>query len=182
MNTTSKKIQIRDMVNTAVFAAVMCAVSPFAISIGPVPLSFATLAIYLAAGVLDWKLSALAVAIYVLLGAAGVPVFSNFQGGLHMLVSVTGGFIIGYIPCALSIGIIFKLFRRKQVYLLAMVIGTILLYTCGTAWFMIVTENTLRVSLAICVIPFLPGDAMKIIIAYIVAPKLRNALAHATRS
>ena len=165
------------MVFTALFAAVLCAVAPFAINIGPIPLSFATLVIYLAAGALGWKHSVLAVLLYVALGAVGVPVFSNFRGGFHMIAGATGGFIIGYIPCAFATGAIIMVFRGKVwAYALGMVIGTALLYTCGTAWFMVQSGNPLAASLMMCVTPFLPGDAIKIIIACIAAPQLRNAL------
>jgi len=165
------------MVFSALFAAVLCAVAPFAINIGPIPLTFATLVIYLAAGTLDWKLGALSVALYVTMGAVGVPVFSNFQGGLHRIVGATGGFIVGYIPCALAIGIIIKIFQyRILAYALGMAIGTILLYTCGTAWFMLQSGNPLAASVAMCVTPFLPGDAIKIIFACVIAPQLRKAL------
>ena len=170
------------MVMAALFAAVLCAAAPFAINIGPIPLSFATLVIYLAAGALDWKLGALSVVLYVMLGAVGIPVFSNFQGGLHRIVGVTGGFIIGYIPCALATGFVIKILRRKiWAYPLGMAIGTFLLYTCGTAWFMLQTGNPLAASLAVCVTPFLPGDAIKIVLACVIAPQLRRALSNASR-
>ena len=173
----------RDMVFTALFTAVLCAVAPFAIAVGPIPLSFATLVIYLAAGTLDWKHSALSVILYVIIGATGVPVFSNFQGGFHRIIGATGGFIIGYIPCAIAIGLIVKSFRKKlPAFALGMVIGTVILYTCGTVWFMILTGNTLVVSLGFCVTPFLPGDALKIILACLVAPQLRTALERTYRS
>jgi len=165
------------MAYTALFTAALCAVAPFAIAVGPVPLTFATLVVYLAAAALDWKLGALSVALSISIGAAGVPVFSNFQGGLHSIVGATGGFIIGYIPCSLAVGITVKVLKKKlRACAIGMVIGTVLLYTCGTAWFMFLTGNTLTVSLGFCVTPFLPGDAMKIILACIAAPKLRNAL------
>lgn len=171
------------MALTALFAAVLCAAAPFSIFIGPVPLSLATLMIYLAAGALDWKSGAVSVVLYVLLGMIGLPVFSGFEGGFQKIVGVTGGFIIGYIVCALGTGLVIALFRGKLwAYALGMVIGTILLYTCGTAWFMFQTRTALPASLALCVTPFLPGDAVKIVIACIAAPKLRVALSRISRN
>ena len=169
------------MAYTALFAAVLCAVAPFAVSIGPIPLSFATLVIYIAAGTLDWKLSAASTALYVALGSIGIPVFSNFEGGFHKIAGVSGGFIIGYILCALGAGVFIKVFGKKTpVYALGMVTGTILLYTCGMAWFMFQTGNSPAASLAMCVLPFLPGDAAKITVACLTAPKLRSALSEVT--
>ena len=173
----------REMVFTAMFTAVLCAVAPFAIAIGPIPLSFATLVIYLAAGALDWRLAVISTFLYVMMGAVGVPVFSNFEGGFHKIVGVTGGFIIGYAPCALVTGAILSIFRKKLwAYVLGMVAGTILLYALGTAWFLLQTGSPLPVALALCVTPFLPGDAIKIILACIIAPKLRVAMERVLRT
>ena len=172
---------MRDMVFTAVFAAVICVAAPFSFFIGPVPLSLATLVIYLAAGTLNWKHGVLAVFLYVLLGAAGLPVFTAFEGGFHKIAGVTGGYIIGYIPCAAAAGWVSGRFGGGTFGNAAgMALGTVLLYTCGTAWFMFQTGNLLAASLALCVVPFLPGDAAKIVVACIVAPKLRSALSRVT--
>ena len=173
-----KAIQVRDMAFIALFTAMICAVAPISFAIGPIPLSFATLAVYLAVGALGWKNGVISVLLYVALGAMGLPVFTNFEGGFHKIVGVTGGYIIGYIPCALAIGIVVEVFRKKFFsYIFGMVIGTVLLYTCGTAWFVIQTGNSLAVSLGLCVTPFLIGDTIKIILACMIVPQLQNALA-----
>jgi biotin transport system substrate-specific component len=166
------------MVVAGLFAGILCAAAPFSVFIGPVPLSFATLVIYLAAGALDMKSSVLSVVLYILLGAIGLPVFSGFGGGFHKIVGVTGGFIIGYFPCAVAICAVLKAFGKKiWVYALGMLAGTFLLYACGTAWYVIQTGSPLAASFALCVAPFLPGDAAKIVAACIIAPRLRKALA-----
>ncbi|MCL2151733.1 MAG: biotin transporter BioY [Oscillospiraceae bacterium] len=168
---------IRDMAATAMLTAMISVVAPFSIMIGPVPLTFATLMVYLTVGTLGWKYGTLSVVVYILLGAVGLPVFSNFEGGFHKIAGVTGGYIVGYIPCALATGLIAKAFKNKiQAYICGMLIGTALLYTCGTAWFMLQTGNTLPASLALCVTPFLIGDAIKIIIACVIAPRLETAV------
>ena len=183
MSSTKIKISVRDMVFTALFAAILCAVAPIAFPIGPVPITLATLIICTTAGALDWKFCALPVVLYVLLGAVGAPVFSNFEGGFHKIAGVTGGFIIGYIPLALSVGLAVKVFRRKAwSYPVGMVIGTVLLYTCGTAWFMMQTRLSLLESLALCVTPFLLGDTIKIVLATVAAPQLRKAIEHFNRN
>ena len=177
MNSKNPSIPIRDMVYTALFAAVLCAVAPFSISIGPIPLSFATLVIYLAAGSLNWKYGVLSVVLYVALGAIGIPVFSNFEGGFHKIAGVTGGFIVGYIPLALATGLSAELIKGKRlIFILGMVVGTFLLYTCGVAWFMLQTGASLMAALMACVTPFLIGDTIKIVLACIAAPQLRAAL------
>jgi biotin transport system substrate-specific component len=170
-------MKLRPMVYAAVFAAVLCVISPFVIPIGPIPLSLATFAVYLAAAALDWKYAALAVLLYVLIGLAGVPVFSNFSGGFQKLVGPTGGFLIGYILCAVTTGLILKKREQKRwLYPVAMIAGTVVLYLFGTVWFMILMQATLSKALLLCVIPFLPGDAFKIILASVIAPQLRKVL------
>ena len=177
MDTNKPSISVRTMVFTALFTAVLCVVAPFSITIGPIPLSFATLVIYLAAGSLTWKYGATAVVLYIILGAIGLPVFSNFEGGFHKIAGLTGGFIIGYIPLALVAGVLADVSKgNRLLYVLGMVIGTGLLYTCGVAWFMLQTELPLVTALIACVTPFLIGDSIKIIIAWLVAPQLRKAI------
>ena len=164
----------------ALFAAVICVVAPFSIAIGPIPLSLTTLIIYLAAGSLGWRCGVISVVLYVILGAVGLPVFANFEGGFQKIAGVTGGFIIGYIPCALATGWIGGSFQKNEGRIwpcaLGMTAGTALLYTCGTVWFILQTGSSPAYALAVCVIPFLAGDAIKIVVAGIAAPRLRSAI------
>ena len=170
-------MKTRDMVFTAVFAAVLCALAPLAIPVGPVPISLATFVIYLSAAILNWKFGTLSVIVYVALGLVGLPVFSGFEGGIHKLVGPTGGFIVGYIVMALVIGLIVTRNPRKRwIYPAAMAVGTIMLYVCGLAWFTYSTGSTLGASLMACVIPFLPGDVVKIILASVISPRLRKII------
>jgi biotin transport system substrate-specific component len=170
-------MKIRNMVFTALFAAVICVVSPFKIPIGAVPITLATFAIYIAASVLNWKYGTLAVLLYILIGLVGLPVFSGFEGGAQKLVGPTGGFLIGYIPCALIIGLLVdKLEKKIWIYPVVMVLGTAVLYAFGTAWFMISLKYTLAAALMACVVPFLIFDAVKIVLASVVSPILRKTL------
>ena len=130
---------------------------------------------------MDWKHGLLAVAVYILVGAVGLPVFSGFTGGVQKLFGATGGYIAGYIPCALIAGLLIDRFENKKwIYPAAMVLGTVALYALGTAWFMFVTKNSLAASLAVCVVPFLPGDALKIVAASAIAYPLRRLVRRAT--
>jgi biotin transport system substrate-specific component len=170
-------ISVKDMVLTALFAARLCVVAPFSSFIGPIPLSLATLVIYIAAASLGFRRGALAVVIYVLLGAAGVPVFSGFEGGLQKIVGPTGGFIVGYIPLAVFTGLIVIAFKRNIIgCIVGMVVGTVLLYVCGAAWFMLATGSSLSSALALCVVPFLFGDTLKIVAACAISPALHKIL------
>ncbi len=168
------------MAAVAVMAAVLAVVSPFALPIGPVPLSLATLVVYLTAYVLSWKRGTAAVLVYILLGAVGMPVFSGFAGGLGKLMGPTGGYILGYLPMVLISGLFVDRFPRKRLVQLAgMMLATAVLYALGTAWFCFAMDSALAPALTACVIPFLPGDLVKILISLAVGPMLRERLEQA---
>ena len=160
----------------AVMAALICVAGPLSIAIGPIPLSLASFAVYLAGAILGWKKGTLAVGIYLLIGLVGVPVFSGFSGGFQKLAGVTGGYLIGYLPCALITGLGAGEEKPRWLLPLCMVLGTVALYIIGTAWFMIQTKNTLAASMGMCVIPFLPGDAVKIVAATLIAMPVGKAV------
>ena len=88
-------MKTKDLTLTAVMAALICIAGPLTIAIGPVPLSLATFAVYLAGAVLGPKRGTAAVALYLVIGIVGVPVFSGFTGGFQQLAGVTGGSLIG---------------------------------------------------------------------------------------
>ena len=166
-------LSTRKLTQLALFAALMCVVSPFTIPTGLVPLSLATLVLYLAAAVLGTS-GTISIAVYLLLGAVGLPVFSGGLGGLDRLIGPTGGYLAGFI--------IDRFENKKFAYPIAMIAGTVVLYALGTAWFMILmgangSPYTLGAALWACVIKFLPGDAVKIIVASTLGYVLRTALA-----
>jgi biotin transport system substrate-specific component len=165
----------RDLTLTALLAAMLCAAAPWSVPVGPVPVSLATFAVYLAGASAGWKRGGLAALVYVLLGCAGLPVFSGFSGGIQKLFGVTGGFIMGYIPCALLSGLPADIFPGSRWAPPAgMALGTLALYAMGTAWFMLQTRSSLPAALLVCVVPFLAVDAGKIVLASLLAPRLRK--------
>lgn len=168
------------MVFMAIFAAIICIAAPFSVQIGPVPITLATFAVYLAGAILGGKRGMISVIVYIMLGAAGLPVFSNFNGGFAALLGPTGGYIIGYVPLVLLTGIFAEMNSKKHRTIITMVIGmllgTVALYTFGTAWFMIMTGSSLGRALALCALPFIPGDALKIVCVTAIALPLKEKL------
>lgn len=161
----------------AIFTALMCVLSPISIPIEPVAITLATFVVYLLGAVFSWKISLPIVLLYLLLGMAGMPIFSKFQGGLQVLAGPTGGFLIGYIPCALIEALIVGRGKKKiWVYPVAMIVGTIVLYAFGTGWFLIYGKGNYGFGKAmmLCVVPFLPGDALKIALATLAGFRLRK--------
>lgn len=169
-------MKVRRIVTTALFAALLCALAPLAVPIGPVPVTLASLAVYLIGAAVPPRPATGAVAVYILLGAAGLPVFSGFSGGLAKLLGPTGGFIFGYLPCAVLISLFSSRFKSRRGLVGGMLCGTAALYLCGTAWYLVWTGTRLGAALMACVVPFLPGDALKMLAAAAIGPVLRRRL------
>lgn len=131
----SRSIQTYAMVSTALMTAVTCILAPLSVPIGPVPISFTNLAIYLSLYLLDWKRGTLSYFLYLLIGFAGLPVFSGFTGGVAKLAGPTGGYIVGFIPMAIITGIVIDHCQKRWIQLLGMIVGTAICYALGTAWF-----------------------------------------------
>jgi len=176
-NKTSQRISTKTMALIAVMTAVTCVLAPLSVPIGPVPISLTNLAIYFGLYILGMKKETVSYMIYLLIGFVGLPVFSGFTGGAGKLLGPTGGYLIGFIPMAIVAGILIDKSGGKVVpSVIGMVLGTAICYALGTAWFCIQADYEVMPALALCVIPFLPGDAAKIAIAAFFGPQIRRAL------
>lgn len=169
------------MAMTALMAAVTCVLAPMAIPIGPVPISFTNLAIYLSLYLLGWKRGTVSYLVYVLIGAVGVPVFSGFTGGLGKLAGATGGYIVGFIPMAVIAGLVIDRYRNRGLQLAGMIVGTAVCYAFGTAWFLTVYARTagpvgLWAALGMCVFPFVLPDLAKLALALALSRRLAGRL------
>ncbi len=173
-----KKILLHQQITAALLAALLAIIAPFSLPIGNVPLTLATFGVYLCALLAGGGWGTAAVGVYLLLGAVGVPVFSGFVGGLQAFIGPTGGFLIGYLPCTLLSGFLARRCGDKRPVLWggALLAGTAVLYTCGVTWFMLSTDTTLWAALVACVLPFLPGDLVKIIAAVSLTYPIRRTL------
>lgn len=168
---------VKKITGIGMMTAFLCIISPWAIHIGPVPLTLATFGIYLISVVVDAGCATMSVFIYLMLGAAGVPVFSDFSGGIQRLVGITGGYLLGYLPCTLVISLIVSKTKKHFAgYLIAMIIGTVILYGTGTVWYMWQTGNSFLAVLSLCVIPFAPGDIIKLAAASVLGHELNKRL------
>lgn len=179
--TTEKKgLSIHQMTVMALMTAVMCILGPMSIPIGAVPISFTNFVIYLTIYLLGTKLGTLSYCLYLLLGFAGIPVFSGYTGGIAKLAGPTGGYLIGFIFMAVIFGVFLKKSHNKiGLPVLGMIMGTLVAYLFGTVWFIIEMKCTLMYALSVCVLPFLIGDAVKILLASKIGPLIRNTLSKA---
>ncbi len=159
----------------ALFSALTALFSQIAIPMpSMVPINLATLAVFLVAGLFDYKISLTSMLIYIALGLVGLPVFAGLRGGFGVLLGPTGGYIIGYALAALVIGLLKNLCKDVKIYhhVLFMIIGLFACYAIGTAWFMYQQQVDLLSALLLCVVPYLIGDAIKITIAAIIVTRL----------
>lgn len=179
MEATAARFRTRDIAYIAVFVALMAICSWISIPT-TVPFTLQTMAVFLAVGILGGRRGALAVLAYILLGAVGAPVFAGFSGGAGILMSSTGGYIIGFLFTALLMWAMERfLGSRAWVLGVSMVLGLLVCYAFGTAWFMYVYLRdtgavTLAAALGWCVIPFLFPDLVKIALALLLSSRLRR--------
>ena len=166
---------ILNTVYIALFAALIAVCSWITIPVGVIPITLQTMAVCITAGMLGPWRGTLTVAVWLAIGAVGMPVFSGFNSGIGALMGPTGGYLVGFLPMALIIGGAAHLFKGKW-YLLAasMVLGIAVLYTFGTAWFLILMggKYTLGGALAACVIPYIIPDLVKIALATLVCDRV----------
>ena len=133
-----------------------------------VPFTLQTFAIFAIAGIFGMKRSSLAEIIHILLAAVGLPVLAGFKGGFDKIIGPTGGYLLGFIFIALIVGFSSDRFGKRVVPLvLSMLLGLVICYTFGTAWFMVVYARTsgeagLGTVLGWCVLPFIIPDCIKI--------------------
>ena len=176
INTTNKP-KVYQMVSIGVMTAILCILGPLSIPIGVVPIAFTNLAIYVTLYTLGMKKGTLSLIIYLLIGFAGMPVFSGFAGGPSKLLGPTGGYLIGFIFMALIAGFFIDKFIDKwYLCIVGMILGTAVYYFFGTVWLAYQANITASAALAAGVIPFIAGDLAKIIVTAFVGPKIRNGL------
>ncbi len=176
---THTESAVKDMVYIALFAALIAVCSWITIPF-TVPFTLQTFGVFTAVEVLGGKRGSLAVLVYILLGAAGLPVFSGFRGGPGVLLASTGGYIIGFLAGALVMWLLESLTGKMPFgHLLRMISGLIVCYAFGTAWFMHVYSSAngptaLMTVLGWCVFPFIIPDLAKIILVSVLAPRIRK--------
>jgi biotin transport system substrate-specific component len=136
----------------------------------PVPITLQTLFVLLAGAVMR-RSAVIPVALYILLGAIGLPVFHNGVAGIGVLIGPTGGYIIGFIPAALVTGLAYE-HPRNLFHVLGIIAATAVIYLFGLTWLMYSTGMGLVPALLVGMLPFLAGDAVKAYAAYQIAERL----------
>ncbi len=179
------KSAAREICYMAMFVAIITVCAWISIPIGEIPVTLQTMGVCLAAGFLGWKRGTIAVAVYLLLGLCGVPVFSGFTGGFAKLTLPTGGYLVGFLFTAAIVGAVSDFAKIRQfwgrtaVLVAAMALGIAVCYAFGTAWFMMLYKNadktiTVAGALMMCVVPYLLPDLVKIAAASVLVVRLKK--------
>lgn len=180
--TSVSRFQTRDLTYSALFAVLMAVCAWIATPSTPisVPFTFQTFAVFAAFLMLGGRRGTLAVAVYLLLGLIGLPVFASFQGGAGVLLGATGGYIIGFLGAALLYWLMTdRLGEALPVTVCACLLGMAVYYTFGTIWFLAVYASTkgpigLSAALAACVVPFIIPDLLKLGLAVLLSLRMKR--------
>lgn len=173
-------MKTKDMTQVALMTAVICIVAPLTIPLPftAIPFSLTPFAICLISSLLGMKRGGISVALYILIGTVGVPVFSGYQGGFQKLIGPTGGFFIGYLVLALITGFSAERFFGKiYMYIIGMLLGLTICYIFGAAWFSLQQGVSIKAAFAGAVIPFIPLDLVKVFLAAAFAYPIRSRIA-----
>ena len=146
-----------------------------------VPFTLQTFAVFCALELLGGARGTIAVAVYLLLGAVGVPVFAGFTGGLGILLGSTGGYLLGFLLTGLVYWLFERLGRSLWLRVAALLLGLALCYAFGTLWFIEVYSRangplSVMTALGWCVLPFLVPDGLKLLLALLLSARLKPLL------
>lgn len=171
--------KIKNMVCISLMTALLCVLAPLSITLpaSPVPFTPGNMIVCITIVLLGMKNGCLSVLLYLLLGFSGVPVFSNFTGGLGKILGPTGGYLLGYLLFALVLGFFAEHFTYRLNYLfLGAFLGMLLLYGFGTLWLSFQLDLTFYAALWVGVFPYIPMDILKITAALRLSTCLRKRL------
>lgn len=150
----------------------------------PVPLTLQPFAVLLLGLLLAPRLAAVTLGVYLLEGAAGLPVFAPglvFGAGVAHLLGPTGGYLMAYPAAAALVGYLWRRSGRGySAALMSAAAGNAAILLCGFMWLMVWTHrtgssNSVKTAFALAVLPFLPGDALKVVAAASIAKGLGRA-------
>ncbi len=169
--------KLRMVVLASLMAALTAVGAYIYVPIGPVPIILATLFAILSGLLLGSRWGSASMALYLLVGAIGLPVFAGGKGGFVHFMGPTGGYLFGYLVAAWVTGFISERSRGTMIPdIIAVVAGSLALYAMGVPWLKVVTHMSWTKALMVGVLPFLIGDAIKACVIVILARSVRPIL------
>lgn len=163
-----------DITKIALITAILCILAPLAINIGPVPISFTNLVLYIAIYIIGTKNTLISYMVYFLMGLVGLPVLSNYQSGLSKIAGPTGGYLVGFIFMVLIGGFFIENFKSRIIHFAGLVLATAAAYGFGTVWYFYEANVDFVAALMVCVVPFIIGDVVKIVIASVLGTEIKK--------
>jgi biotin transport system substrate-specific component len=169
--------KLRWMVLASLMAALTAVGAYIHVPIGPVPIVLSTLFVLLSGLLLGSRWGLASMALYLFVGAIGLPVFSGGRGGIAHFFGPTGGYLFGYLLAAWLTGFISERSRGFLFFeILGVAMGSLLIYGLGVPWLKMVTQMSWSKALLVGMVPFLIGDAVKASVALILARAVRPIL------
>ncbi|MBE6016644.1 MAG: biotin transporter BioY [Lachnospiraceae bacterium] len=183
----NRKLKTIDLAYMAVGAVLITVCSWISIP-SAVPFTLQTFAVFCVLGLLGGKRGTISIAVYILLGIIGIPVFSGFKGGFGVIIGTTGGYIVGFIFMGLIYWLAEVIWKQLScgtklktmvVRGAVMAFGLLVCYAFGTAWFMVAYARNsgpvgLATALGWCVIPFIIPDIIKLVVSVIITGRLKR--------
>ncbi len=172
-------MKVKEMTYIALFAVLITLCSWLSIP-ADVPFTLQTFAVFAALCTLGGKRGTLAILLYILLGAVGLPVFAGFRGSIGVLLGATGGYIVGFLLSGLVYWLMTRCFGSgKVIMLLSVFLGLIVCYAFGTLWYTLVYAGGqggigFAAALVKCVVPFVIPDIVKLMLAVYISNKIKN--------
>lgn len=175
----SKKLNVRDMIYSALFATITAVLGYVVIPLpfSPIPITGQSLAVMLAGCVLTPLQAALSMITFLLMGAIGIPVFSGGRAGIGIIVGKSGGYLIGFLVGAIIISLLVRKNKSLVNMLIASVIGGIVVvHILGSAWLGSVTAMGMKKAFLLGSAPFIVGDLLKAVVAALIGTKLNKQI------
>ena len=168
-------LTVKDMAYSGIGAALLAVSAWISVPMPQVSFTMQSFAVFFALGLLGGRRGTVSIGIYLLLGAIGLPVFSGFRGGAGVLLGVTGGYIWGFLLAGLLYWAVTAALGDKfRVRLTAMILGMLLCYGCGTAWYLQIYGGTFWAVIATCVLPYILPDGVKLALAITLTGRLKR--------
>ena len=180
MERMTKKLTVKDLAQISMMTALIAVCAWLTIPF-TVPFTMQTFAVFVTLLLLDGRKGPIAILLYILLGAAGVPVFSGFGGGIGVLAGPTGGYIVGFLLTGILYWATTRVRNSRKMNNLVLLAGHVLCYAFGTLWFSIVKENAgspigFLQGLTICVLPYILPDLAKLVLADLIARRVKKLM------
>ncbi|NPE29909.1 biotin transporter BioY [Methanococcoides sp. SA1] len=166
---------IKKMVYASLFAALTSIGAYITVPLGPIPFTLQMVFVLMAGAMLGSKWGGISMVVYVLLGIAGLPVFSNGGSGLGVILGPTGGYLIGFIAAAFIIGYLFEMSGSNNLLKngLFVTIGSVVIFCFGLAHLMIVADMSFIQAVTVGFLPFILPGIVKITVATVIATKYK---------